>query len=49
MDMQLFVKRAINAAERAKRAYDDGRLKVAEAGKLLQDHSKLAEDKNAVI
>ncbi|CAL8094086.1 unnamed protein product [Prunus armeniaca] len=33
MDMWLCVKRAISAAERTKRAYDDGRAKVAEAGK----------------
>ncbi|CAL8174576.1 unnamed protein product [Prunus armeniaca] len=33
MDMWLCVKRAINAAEKVKKAYEDGRAKVAEAGK----------------
>ncbi|BBH09626.1 hypothetical protein Prudu_022176 [Prunus dulcis] len=36
MEMWLCVKRAISAAEKAKRAYDDGRAKVAEAGKAIQ-------------
>ncbi|BBG99546.1 hypothetical protein Prudu_009268, partial [Prunus dulcis] len=47
MDMWLCVKRAITAAERAKKAYDDGRAKVAEAGKVLQDHAQLFKEKEA--
>ena len=47
MDMWLCVKRAISAAERAKRAYDDGRAKVAEAGKALQEHAQLLKEKEA--
>ena len=45
--MWLCVKRAISAAERAKRAYDDGRAKVAEAGKALQEHAQLLKEKEA--
>ncbi|CAL2238126.1 unnamed protein product [Prunus armeniaca] len=41
MDMWLCMKRAITAAERAKKAYEDGRAMVAEAGKALQDHDHL--------
>ncbi|BBG97275.1 hypothetical protein Prudu_006341 [Prunus dulcis] len=47
MEMWLCVKRAISAAERAKRAYDDGRAKVAEAGKALQEHAQLLKEKEA--
>ncbi|BBG99119.1 hypothetical protein Prudu_008709, partial [Prunus dulcis] len=47
MEMWLSVKRAISAAERAKRAYDDGRAKVAEAGKAIQDHAQLLKEKEA--
>ncbi|BBN68171.1 hypothetical protein Prudu_309S000300 [Prunus dulcis] len=47
MEMWLCVKRAITAAERAKRAYDDGRAKVAEAGKALQEHAQLLREKEA--
>ncbi|CAL9010607.1 unnamed protein product, partial [Prunus brigantina] len=47
MDMWLCVKRAINAAEKAKKAYDDGRAKVAEAGKAIQDHAHLVKDMQA--
>ncbi|BBN68886.1 hypothetical protein Prudu_623S000200, partial [Prunus dulcis] len=36
-----------SAAERAKRAYDDGRAKVAEAGKALQEHAQLLREKEA--
>ncbi|CAL2276723.1 unnamed protein product [Prunus armeniaca] len=35
MDMWLCIKRAINAAEKAKKAYEDGRARVAEAGKAI--------------
>ncbi|CAL8115901.1 unnamed protein product [Prunus armeniaca] len=47
MDMWLCMKRAITVAERAKKAYEDGRAKVAEAGKALQDHDHLLQDKQA--
>ncbi|BBH03125.1 hypothetical protein Prudu_013901, partial [Prunus dulcis] len=47
MEMWLCVKRAISAAERAKKAYDDGRAKVAEAGKAIQDHAQLLKEKEA--
>ncbi|CAL2237955.1 unnamed protein product [Prunus armeniaca] len=39
--------RAITAAERAKKAYEDGRARVAETGKALQDHAHLLKDKQA--
>ncbi|CAL2247083.1 unnamed protein product [Prunus armeniaca] len=44
MDMWLCMKRAINPAEKAKKAYEDGRPRVAEAGKAIQDHANLAKD-----
>lgn len=47
MDMWLCMKRAISTAERLKRAYDDGRAKVTEAGKALQDQAHLLKDKQA--
>ncbi|XP_034219135.1 uncharacterized protein LOC117630536 [Prunus dulcis] len=47
MEMWLCVKRAISAAERVKKAYDDGRAKVAEAGKAIQDHAHLLKEKEA--
>ena len=47
MEMWLCVKRAISAAEKAKRAYDDGRAKVAEAGKAIQAHAQLMKEKEA--
>ncbi|BBN69359.1 hypothetical protein Prudu_903S000100, partial [Prunus dulcis] len=47
MEMWLCVKRAISAAEKAKRAYDDGRAKVAEAGKAIQAHAQLLKEKEA--
>ncbi|BBG95199.1 hypothetical protein Prudu_003679, partial [Prunus dulcis] len=47
MEMWLCVKRAISAAERAKKAYDEGRAKVAEAGKAIQDHAQLLKEKEA--
>ncbi|CAL8169205.1 unnamed protein product [Prunus armeniaca] len=40
--------RAISAAESAKKAYEDGCSKVAEAGKALQDHPYLLKDKQAI-
>lgn len=42
------MKRAITAAECAKRAYDDGHAKFAEAGMVLQDHANLIKDKEAL-
>lgn len=47
MDMWLCMKQAISAAERAKKAYEEGRTKVAEVGKALQDHAYLLKDKQA--
>ncbi|CAL8134909.1 unnamed protein product [Prunus armeniaca] len=47
MDMWLCVKRAINAAEKAKKLYEDGRAKVAEAGKAIQAQANLAKDMQA--
>ncbi|CAL9020652.1 unnamed protein product [Prunus brigantina] len=47
MDMWLCVKRAINAAEKAKKAYEDGRAKVAEAGKAIQAQANLVKDMQA--
>ncbi|CAL2227259.1 unnamed protein product [Prunus armeniaca] len=47
MDMWLCVKRAINAAEKVKKAYEDGRAKVAEAGKAIQAQANLAKDMQA--
>ncbi|CAL2232161.1 unnamed protein product [Prunus armeniaca] len=47
MDMWLCMRRAINAVERAKKAYEDGRAKVAEAGKALQNDAHLVKDMQA--
>ncbi|CAL9029140.1 unnamed protein product [Prunus brigantina] len=47
MDMWLCIKRAISSAEHAKKAYEDGRAKVTEAGKALQDQAHLLKDKQA--
>ncbi|KAL6269364.1 hypothetical protein ACE6H2_026275 [Prunus campanulata] len=47
MDMWLCMKRAITAAERAKRMYEDGHSKVTDAAKALQDHANLVEDMRA--
>lgn len=47
IDILLCMKRAISAPKCAKKAYDDGRAKVAEAGKALQDHAHLLKDKQA--
>ncbi|KAI5312323.1 hypothetical protein L3X38_041496 [Prunus dulcis] len=44
MDMWLCMKWAITTTKRAKRTYEDGRSKVAEAGKVLQDHANLIKD-----
>ncbi|CAL9017857.1 unnamed protein product, partial [Prunus brigantina] len=47
MDMWLLVKRALTAAERSKKAYEDGKAKVAEAGKAIQAHATLEKDLKA--
>ncbi|CAL8168184.1 unnamed protein product [Prunus armeniaca] len=47
MDMWL-CKQAIMVAERAKKAYEDSCVKVADAGKVLQDHANLVKDKEAL-
>ncbi|CAL8076798.1 unnamed protein product [Prunus armeniaca] len=47
MNMWLCMRWAITAAERAKKAYEERRAKVAEAGKALQDHAHLLKDKQA--
>ncbi|CAL2231354.1 unnamed protein product [Prunus armeniaca] len=48
MDMWLCMKRTITAIEHAKKAYEDGCSKVAEACKILQDHTNLVKDKEAL-
>ncbi|KAI5349209.1 hypothetical protein L3X38_002096 [Prunus dulcis] len=45
---RLQASRAITVAERAKKAYDDDRAKVAKARKVLQDHANLVKDKEAL-
>ncbi|XP_016648286.1 PREDICTED: uncharacterized protein LOC107880709 [Prunus mume] len=47
MYIWLCVKRAITAAERAKKAYEDDRAKVAEVGQVLQAHANLVKDMQA--
>lgn len=47
MDMWLCIKRAITAAERAKKAYEEGMVKVVEAGKALQAQAHLVKDMQA--
>lgn len=47
MDMWLCMKWAITTAECTKKAYEGGRVKGAEAGKALQDHTHLLRDKQA--
>ncbi|CAL2270678.1 unnamed protein product [Prunus armeniaca] len=47
MDMWLCVKRAINAAEKVKKAYEDRRARVAEVGKAIQAQANLAKDMQA--
>ncbi|CAL2227547.1 unnamed protein product [Prunus armeniaca] len=39
--------RAINATEKAKKAYEDGMARVAEAGQAIQAHANLAKDTQA--
>ncbi|KAI5313073.1 hypothetical protein L3X38_042247 [Prunus dulcis] len=45
MDMWLCMKRAITAVQRAKKAYEDSRSKVAEAGKAFHEHANIVKDK----
>ncbi|CAL2239336.1 unnamed protein product [Prunus armeniaca] len=47
VDMWLCMKRA-KVDKHAKRAYNVGRAKVAEVGKVLQDHANLVKDKEAL-
>ncbi|CAL9020827.1 unnamed protein product [Prunus brigantina] len=43
------MKRVINASERVQKKYEDGRAKIAEAGKLLQDADRHAEENASKI
>ncbi|CAL2245635.1 unnamed protein product [Prunus armeniaca] len=47
--MWLGMKWAINAAERVQTKYEEGRAKIAKAGKLLQDADRHAEENAAKI
>ncbi|KAL6269374.1 hypothetical protein ACE6H2_026285 [Prunus campanulata] len=47
IDMWLCMKRALNAAERSRKLYEDGKAKVTEASKALQDHANLLLDMQA--
>ncbi|CAL2265258.1 unnamed protein product [Prunus armeniaca] len=47
MDMWLCMRQAINAAEHAKKAYEDGRTKVAEVDKALKDQAHLVKGMQA--
>lgn len=47
MNMWLGMKRAMMVIEWAKKAYDNGNLKVVKVGKLLQDQAALINDKDA--
>ncbi|CAL8114255.1 unnamed protein product [Prunus armeniaca] len=49
MEMWLGMKRAVNTAERVQKKYEEGRAKVAEAGKMLQDADRHAEENAAKI
>ncbi|CAL9000868.1 unnamed protein product [Prunus brigantina] len=49
MEMWLGMKRAVNTAERAEKKYEDDRVKVAEAGKMLQEADRHAEENAAKI
>ncbi|KAL6278781.1 hypothetical protein ACE6H2_022382 [Prunus campanulata] len=49
MEMWLCVKRAINAAERYQKKFEESRSKIAEAGKMLQDADRHAEENAAKI
>ncbi|CAL9015108.1 unnamed protein product, partial [Prunus brigantina] len=49
MEMWLGMKRAVNAAERAQKRFEDGRAKIPEAGKMLQDADRHAAENAAKI
>ncbi|CAL2266292.1 unnamed protein product [Prunus armeniaca] len=49
MEIWLGMKRAINAVEPVQSKYEEGRAKIAEAGKLLQDADRHAEENAAKI
>lgn len=49
MEMWLCAKRAVNAAERYQKKFDEGREKIADAGKLLQEADRRAEENAAKI
>ncbi|CAL8164011.1 unnamed protein product [Prunus armeniaca] len=49
MEMWLGMKRAINAAEHVQKKYEEGRAKIAEVGKRLQDADRHAEENAAKI
>ncbi|CAL8161874.1 unnamed protein product [Prunus armeniaca] len=49
MEMWLSMKRAVNAAKRVQKKYDDSRAKIAKAGKRIQDADWHAEEKAAKI
>ncbi|CAL9017598.1 unnamed protein product, partial [Prunus brigantina] len=49
MEMWFGMKRAVNTAERAQKKFEDGRAKIAEAGKMLQDADRHAEENAAKI
>ncbi|CAL8991630.1 unnamed protein product [Prunus brigantina] len=49
MEMWLGMKRAVNTAERVQKKFEDGRAKIVEAGKMLQDADRHAEENAAKI
>ena len=49
MDMWLCAKRAVNAAERYQKRFEEGRSKIADAGKMLQEADQRAEENAAKI
>ncbi|CAL8117028.1 unnamed protein product [Prunus armeniaca] len=49
MEMWLGMKRAINTAKRVQKKYEKGRAKITQAGKLLQDADRHAEENAAKI
>ncbi|KAL6280046.1 hypothetical protein ACE6H2_016927 [Prunus campanulata] len=49
MEMWLCAKRAVNAAERYQKKFEEGRSKIADAGKLIQEVDRRAEENAAKI
>ncbi|XP_021832639.1 eukaryotic translation initiation factor 5B-like [Prunus avium] len=49
MEMWLCAKRAMNAAERYQKRFEEGRSKIADAGKMLQEADRRAEENAAKI